>query len=246
MIMRILVVEDDAPLASILTRVLREESYAVDHAEDGQEAEWLAFENPYDLILLDLMLPIKDGITVLTNIRKGGINTPVLILTARDAKEDIVKGLDVGADDYLTKPFSVEELLARVRVLLRRKDTITQTTLQVGPILINPARKEVRRNGALVDLTTKEYALLEYFARNAGTVLSRTQLSEHVWDQNFEPASNVVDVYVGYLRNKIDKNFGSNMLKTVRGYGYMLDASGAEESVPPTHSASGELTAHAN
>ena len=244
--MRILVVEDDAPLASILTRVLREESYAVDHAEDGQEAEWLAFENPYDLILLDLMLPIKDGITVLTNIRKGLINTPVLILTARDAKEDIVKGLDVGADDYLTKPFSVEELLARVRVLLRRKDTITQTTLQVGPILINPARKEVRRNGALVDLTTKEYALLEYFARNAGTVLSRTQLSEHVWDQNFEPASNVVDVYVGYLRNKIDKNFGSNMLKTVRGYGYMLDASGAEESVPPTHSASGELTAHAN
>jgi DNA-binding response OmpR family regulator len=248
--MRILVVEDDAPLASILTRVLREESYAVDHAEDGQEAEWLAFENPYDLILLDLMLPIKDGVTVLKNIRQGGINTPVLILTARDAKEDIVKGLDEGADDYLTKPFSVEELLARVRVLLRRKDTITQTTLQVGPLVINPARKEVRRTGNLIDLTTKEYALLEYFARNAGTVLSRTQLSEHVWDQNFEPASNVVDVYVGYLRNKIDKNFGSNMLKTVRGYGYMLDASGAEstEELPTTgaHVGSSDLTSHAN
>ncbi|MDA9950992.1 response regulator transcription factor [Oligoflexaceae bacterium] len=233
--MRILVVEDDAPLANILMRVLREEAYAVDHAEDGQEAEWLAFENPYDLILLDLMLPIKDGVTVLKNIRAGGINTPVLILTARDAKEDIVRGLDEGGDDYLTKPFSVEELLARVRVLLRRKDTITQTTLQVGPLIVNPARKEVRRGGQLIELTTKEYALLEYFARNAGTVLSRTQLSEHVWDQNFEPASNVVDVYVGYLRNKIDKQFGSNMLKTVRGYGYMLEADTSklpEESEP--------------
>jgi two-component system OmpR family response regulator len=221
--MRVLVVEDDAPLANILTRVLREESYAVDRAEDGQEAEWLAFENPYDLIVLDLMLPVKDGLTVLRNVRKGGINAPVLILTARDAKEDIVRGLDDGADDYLTKPFSIEELLARVRVLMRRKDMKTQTEIVVGPIVINPARREVRRNGELIELTTKEYALFEYFARNCGTVLSRTQLSEHVWDQNFEPTSNVVDVYVGYLRNKIDKPYGTRYIRTVRGHGYMLD-----------------------
>ncbi len=221
--MRVLVVEDDAPLASVLVRVLREESYAVDLAEDGQEAEFLAFENPYDVIVLDLMLPIKDGPTVLKNIRAAGIETPVLILTARDAKDDIVKSLDLGADDYLTKPFSIDELLARMRVLLRRRHTKIQSKFVVGDLEVNPARREVRRAGELIELTTKEYALLEYFARNAGTVLTRTQLSEHVWDQNFEPASNVVDVYVGYLRNKIDKRYGTNYLRTVRGHGYMLD-----------------------
>jgi DNA-binding response OmpR family regulator len=221
--MRVLLVEDDMPLANMLLRVLREESYAVDHAPDGQEAEWLAFENPYDIIILDLMLPIKDGLTVLKNVREGGITCPVLILTARDAKDDLVKGLDEGADDYLTKPFSLEEMLARMRVLLRRKRTYATATIDAGPITVIPARKEVKFDGELVDLTTKEYALLEYFARNAGTVVSRTQLSEHVWDMNFEPTSNVVDVYVGYLRNKIDKRFGSNIIKTVRGHGYMLD-----------------------
>lgn len=221
--MRVLLVEDDAPLANILQRVLREESYAVDLAEDGQEGEFLAFENPYDLIILDLMLPVKDGLSVLKSIREGGITVPTMILTARDAKEDIVKGLDLGADDYLTKPFSIDELLARVRVLFRRRDTIMQTHICVGDLDIDPARKEVRIGGQIVELTTKEYGLLEYFARNAGTVLSRTQLSEHVWDQHFEPASNVVDVYVGYLRNKIDKRFGRTFIKTVRGHGYMLD-----------------------
>lgn len=221
--MRVLLVEDDMPLANMLLRVLREESYAVDHAPDGQEAEWLAFENPYDIIILDLMLPIKDGLTVLKNVRDGGIMTPVLILTARDAKDDLVKGLDGGADDYLTKPFSIDELLARVRVLLRRKRTFATATIDAGPIHVCPARKEVRFNDDLVELTTKEYALMEYFTRNAGTVISRTQLSEHVWDMNFEPTSNVVDVYVGYLRTKIDKRFGTNYIKTVRGHGYMLD-----------------------
>lgn len=222
--MRVLLVEDDMPLANMLLRVLREEAYAVDHAPDGQEAEWLAFENPYDIIVLDLMLPIKDGLTVLKNIREGGITAPVLILTARDTKDDLVRGLDEGADDYLTKPFSIDELLARMRVLLRRKRSYANAKIEAGPIVIIPARKEVFVNGKRVDLTTKEYALLEYFARNAGTVVSRTQLSEHVWDMNFEPSSNVVDVYVGYLRSKIDKQFGLNLIKTVRGHGYMLDA----------------------
>ncbi|MFY7927574.1 MAG: response regulator transcription factor [Oligoflexus sp.] len=225
--MRILVVEDDKALASLLVRALREESYAVDLAQDGQEAEWLAFENPYDVIVLDLMLPIKDGITVLKNIRAGGISTPVLILTARDSTQDVVKGLDEGGDDYLKKPFSLDELLARVRALLRRKDSEVATVIEVGPIRIDPAKKQVLRDGKVIDLTAKEYALMEYFGRNAGVVLSRTQLSEHVWDMNFEPSSNVVDVYVGYLRNKIDKPWETNFIKTMRGHGYMFDADAA-------------------
>jgi DNA-binding response OmpR family regulator len=230
--MRVLLAEDDLPLADMLQRVLREESYAVDHAADGQEAEWLAFENPYDLIILDLMLPVKDGLNVLKAIRNGSISTPVLILTAKDSKEDLVRALDTGADDYLTKPFSIDELSARLRVLMRRRQTVAATTIEAGPISITPSRREVRFNGELVDLTTKEYALLEYFARNASTVVTRTQLSEHVWDMNFEPTSNVVDVYVGYLRNKIDKAFNVNLIKTVRGHGYMLDVSSKESFVP--------------
>ncbi|HET9239604.1 MAG TPA: response regulator transcription factor [Oligoflexus sp.] len=224
--MRILVVEDDKALSSLLVRALREESYAVDLAQDGQEAEWLAYENPYDAIVLDLMLPIKDGLTVLRNLRAGGISTPVLILTAKDTTQDVVKGLDEGGDDYLKKPFSLDELLARVRALLRRKDTEVATVIEVGPIKIDPSKKMVTREGKPIELTAKEYALMEYFGRNAGVVLSRTQLSEHVWDMNFEPTSNVVDVYVGYLRNKIDKPWESNFIKTMRGHGYMLDVDG--------------------
>jgi DNA-binding response OmpR family regulator len=224
--MRILVVEDDKALSSLLVRALREESYAVDLAQDGQEAEWLAYENPYDAIVLDLMLPIKDGLTVLRNLRAGGISTPVLILTAKDTTQDVVKGLDEGGDDYLKKPFSLDELLARVRALLRRKDTEVATVIEVGPIKIDPSKKMVTRDGKPIELTAKEYALMEYFGRNAGVVLSRTQLSEHVWDMNFEPTSNVVDVYVGYLRNKIDKPWETNFIKTMRGHGYMLDVEG--------------------
>jgi DNA-binding response OmpR family regulator len=245
---RILVVEDDAPLANIVTRCLREESYAVDHAPDGQEAEWMAFENPYDLIILDLMLPRKSGDEVLKSLRSGGVKTPVLILTARDATDDIVKGLDSGADDYLTKPFSLDELLARVRALLRRKETVGDPIVKAGPIRVDPSRKEVTLDGVKIDLTAKEYALLEYFARNEGTVLSRTQLSEHVWDLNFEPTSNVVDVYVGYLRSKLDKAFGQTMIKTIRGHGYMLDVSRAEDAtITPASDAhqTGEQSVHA-
>lgn len=221
--MRILLVEDDSALSNVLTRVLREEAYAVDLAEDGVEAEWHAFENPYDLVILDLMLPRKDGLSVLRDLRKGGIHTPVLILTAKDDTGDVVKGLDLGADDYLTKPFSVDELLARVRALFRRQPTSTQAVITVGPLKVDPSRKEVYLDERLISFTTKEYALMEYFARNPGTVLSRTQLSEHVWDMNFEPTSNVVDVYIGYLRTKLDKNIGEKLIKTVRGHGYMLD-----------------------
>ncbi|MCB9228807.1 MAG: response regulator transcription factor [Deltaproteobacteria bacterium] len=222
--MRILIAEDDGPLADLLIRCLREESYAVDHAADGQEAEWMAFENPYDLIILDLMLPRKDGIAVLRDLRSGGMTSPVMILTARDAKDDLVQGLDTGADDYLTKPFSLDELMARIRALFRRKQSTSPAPLEAGPIHINPARKEVRIDHERLDLTSKEYALFEYFVRNAGSVLSRTELSEHVWDINFEPSSNVVDVYVGYLRNKISKVTGGlPLIRTVRGHGYMLD-----------------------
>ncbi|SME88315.1 response regulator transcription factor [Pseudobacteriovorax antillogorgiicola] len=221
--MRLLVVEDDPALSSLLVRALREESYAVDLAQDGQEAEWLAFENPYDVIVLDVMLPIKDGVTVLKNLRDGGIQTPVLFLTAKDSKDDVVKGLDIGGDDYITKPFSLDELLARIRALLRRNSGVTSSILEIGPIRIDPAKKQVTRDGKAIELTAKEYALMEYFGRNAGVVLSRTQLSEHVWDMNFEPTSNVVDVYVGYLRNKVDKAWGSNFIKTMRGHGYMFD-----------------------
>jgi DNA-binding response OmpR family regulator len=221
--MRILVVEDDVSLSNLLVRALREESYAVDHAADGQEAEWLAFENPYDIIILDLMLPIKNGLAVLRSLREGGVSTPVLILTAKDTTQDVVRGLDEGADDYITKPFSLEELLARIRTLLRRGGTETASIIEVGPITVNPAKKQVCRDGTPIELTAKEYALMEYFARNPGVVLSRTQLSEHVWDMNFEPTSNVVDVYVGYLRSKIDKAWGSSFIKTMRGHGYMFD-----------------------
>ena len=231
--MRVLVVEDDQALSNLLVRALREESYAVDLAQDGQEAEWLAYENPYDVIVLDIMLPIKDGITVLKNLREGGIKTPVLFLTAKDSKDNVVEGLDIGGDDYLTKPFSIDELLARIRALLRRNSAVTSTILEVGPIKIDPAKKLVTRDGEVIDLTAKEYALLEYFGRNAGVVLSRTQLSEHVWDMNFEPSSNVVDVYVGYLRNKVDKAWGTNYIKTMRGHGYMFDVDeGSGEAKP--------------
>ncbi len=238
--MRILLVEDDPALSNVLLRVLREESYAVDHAEDGQEAEWHAYENPYDLIILDIMLPRKNGIEVLRDLRKSGITTPVLFLTAKDESKDIVSGLDVGGDDYLTKPFNLDELLARVRALLRRQTTTVQAIIEVGPLRIDPSRKEVFLNHEKLALTTKEYALLEYFSRNPGLVISRTQLSEHVWDMNFEPSSNVVDVYIGYLRNKIHKDEGGKVIKTVRGHGYMLDED-ALKSLGTTKNQAAEL-----
>lgn len=222
--MRILLVEDDLALANTLKKVLKDESYAVDHAEDGQEGEWLACENDYDLIVLDLMLPIKSGYAVLKEIRAQNIHTPVLILTAKGSKEDTVEGLDLGADDYMAKPFSVDELLARIRALLRRKSSQTAgASLIAGPITVIPSKKQVLVNGESVELTAKEYAIVEYFARNPDTVISRSELSDHVWDMNFDSSSNVIDVYIGYLRNKIDKAIGMPVIKTVRGHGYILE-----------------------
>lgn len=222
--MRVLVVEDDMVIANLLQRALREESYAVDLAHDGIEGEWLAMENPYDLIILDVMLPRKDGIAVLNTLRESAVKVPVLMLTARDEVKDKVSGLDGGADDYMTKPFSLDELLARTRSLLRRRSNdYSGAVIEVGHLKIDPARKEVSRAGQVIELTSKEYALVEYMARNSGKVVSRSELSEHVWDMDFEPSSNVVDVYVGYLRSKIDKGFEIPMIKTVRGHGYMLE-----------------------
>lgn len=222
--MRILVVEDDMVIANLLQRALREESYAVDLAHDGIEGEWLATENPYDLVILDVMLPRKDGIAALQSMRAAGVKSPVLMLTARDEVKDKITGLDGGADDYMTKPFSLDELLARCRSLMRRRTTdYAGAVIEVGHLKIDPARKEVSRAGQVIELTSKEYALIEYLGRNAGKVVSRSELSEHVWEMDFEPSSNVVDVYVGYLRSKIDKGFDNPMLKTVRGHGYMLE-----------------------
>ncbi len=224
--MRILVVEDDRAIASVLERSLKEESYAVDMAYDGVEGEWLAAENTYDCIILDVMLPRKDGFAVLRAIREAGIVTPVLMLTARDQTSDKVSGLDCGADDYLTKPFSLDELLRR------KQNEYIGTVVEVGHLRIDPSRREVTRAGQRIELTTKEYSLLEYLARNAGSVVTRNQLSEHVWDMNFEPSSNVVDVYIGYLRAKIDKGFDDHMICTVRGHGYMLDVPGGANERP--------------
>jgi len=194
----------------------------VDVAADGREGLWLGTENPYDAIVLDVMLPEIDGFAVCRGLRGAGRWSPVLMLTARDAVADRVAGLDAGADDYLTKPFSLAELLARIRALIRRGAVERPSVLRVGDLTLDPASKAVARDGAAVELTAKEFALLEYLMRHAGEVLSRTRLIEHVWDFAYEGDSNVVDVYVRYLRNKVDRPFGRDSIETVRGVGYRL------------------------
>jgi DNA-binding response OmpR family regulator len=222
--MRILVVEDEAKVASFIRRALEEESYAVDMCADGARGLDLARAGCYDLVILDLMLPGMPGLEVLKALRKEQIATPVLILTARSELDQKVKGLDAGADDYLTKPFAIEELLARVRVLLRRGSGEAAGMLQVADLLLNPATREVTRGGRRIDLTSKEYALLEYLMRNAGRVLTRPMIAEHVWNQDFDTFTNVIDVYVNYLRNKIDRGHDRKLIQTVRGRGYVLKA----------------------
>jgi len=221
--MRVLVVEDEVKMAGLLKRALEEEGYAVDVAGRGEDALWFGTENPYDAIVLDVMLPDLDGFEVSRRLRQAGRWSPVLMLTARDAVADRVAGLDAGADDYLTKPFSFAELLARLRALVRRGAAERPPVLLVGDLSLDPARRTVARDGTAIDLTAREFALLEFLMRHAGEVLTRTQLIEHVWDFAYDGDSNVVDVYIRYLRNKVDRPFGRDSIRTVRGAGYRLE-----------------------
>jgi len=220
--MRILVIEDEVKIAQFIKRGLKEEGYAVDVAGDGEEGHFMLSSNEYDAIILDLMLPKIDGLTLCATLRKEGNQTPIIMLTAKDTVKDKVKGLDSGADDYLPKPFAFEELLARVRVLLRKKDGRVQTQLKVDDLTLDLLTHTVTRGSREIDLTVKEYALLEYLMRNAGNIVTRTMISEHVWDINFDTFTNVIDVYINYLRNKIDNGFENKMIHTVRGKGYLL------------------------
>jgi two-component system OmpR family response regulator len=217
---RVLVVEDEVKMMGLLRRALEEEGYAVDGASNGSDGVWLGTENEYDAVLLDLMLPDLDGFDVCRKLREAGRWSPVLMLTARDAVTDRVAGLDAGADDYLTKPFSVAELLARLRALIRRGAVERPAILRAGDLTLDPTTRSVERAGREIELTAKEFALLEYLMRHRGEVLSRTRLIEHVWDFAYEGDSNVVDVYVRYLRNKIDRPYRRDSIETVRGVGY--------------------------
>jgi two-component system OmpR family response regulator len=220
--MRVLVVEDDLKMASLIRRGLVEEGLAADVARTGDDALWMARASEYDAIVLDVMLPGRDGFEVCRRLRETGRWSPVLMLTARDAVEDRVAGLDAGADDYLTKPFSFAELLARLRALARRAPPERPAVLEVGDLRLDPATRLVWRGDAEITLSAKEFALLETFMRRPGQVLSRYQLLEHCWDYGYENRSNIVDVYVRYLREKIDRPFGRTSIETVRGAGYRL------------------------
>lgn len=220
--MRILIVEDDQSLHRIIRRRLQEEGYAVDGCFDGEEALDYMESEVYDCVILDWMLPKKDGVIVLREFRSQGFSTPVLMLTAKDSITDRVEGLDAGADDYLVKPFAYDELSARIRALLRRNIQMQQNKLQVADLVMDISMHAVSRGEKEIALTSKEYALLEYFLRNPGQVLTRSQIADHVWNYDFDYDSNVVDVYVRYLRNKIDKGYAFPLIHTVRGYGYVL------------------------
>jgi DNA-binding response OmpR family regulator len=231
--MRLLLVEDDARIARFLAKGLREQSYAVDLAADSDSALYQADINPYDLIILDVMIPGRDGFALCRELRNSGKRTPILMLTARDAVEDRVKGLDHGADDYLTKPFEFKELLARLRALLRRSGELRPPQITVADLVLDTAAQAARRGLRKITLTAKEYALLEYLARNAGCVVGREQIAEHVWDETFDPFSNLIEVYINRLRKKVDGEHEIPLLHTRRGAGYFF---GLEEdrSAPKT------------
>lgn len=231
--MRLLLVEDEVKLAGLIRRGLGEAGYAVDVAGDGDEAVWRASETDYDVVVLDVMLPTSSGFEVCKTLRSQGCMSPVLMLTARDDVSDRVQGLDSGADDYLTKPFEFDELLARLRALVRRPAGRRDPVLRVGTLWLDPAAHRAGRGEAAITLTSKEFALLEYLMRNAGRALTRTELIEHVWDFAFESDSNVVDVYVRYLREKIDRPFGMHSLTTVRGVGYRLNDESEVDGADP-------------
>lgn len=227
--MRVLIIEDYAPLRKALIRGLKESGFSVDATGDGEEGLWYAESNPYDVIILDLMLPGMSGWDILQSLRQQGNTVPVLVLTARDAVDDRVKGLDLGADDYLVKPFAFEELLARLRALVRRGYQKKDPIIRIADLEIDTIRKLVRRGGNLISLTPREYALLEYLAFREGEVVSRSDIWEHVYDFHSEASSNVVDVYIGYLRRKIDKGFKQKLIHTRRGMGYWLGISQDDE-----------------
>jgi two-component system copper resistance phosphate regulon response regulator CusR len=229
--MRFLLVEDEPRVAHFIARGLREQSYAVDMARDGDEAIFLAIINEYDLIILDVMLPLKDGFQVCKEIRAQNIKQPILMLTALDGIDDRVTGLDCGADDYLGKPFDFKELLARIRALLRRSKEFRPETLQVADLIINTSSHTVTRGGRRISLTAKEYSLLEFFVLRADKLVSRGEIAEHVWDENFDPFSNVIDVYVRRLRKKIDESFTPPLIRTRRGEGYIFSAEAEGENV---------------
>ena len=220
--MRLLVIEDEQKVANFIKQGLEEEGYAVDHAADGASGLQMALEGLHDVIVLDVLLPKLDGLGVLQQLRQENVTTPVLLLTVRATIEDKVLGLDAGADDYLTKPFAFEEFVARVRALLRRRAETAPPVLQVADLALDPARRVVSRGDATIDLTPREFALLDYFMRNPGRVLTRTMIANRVWDYTFDAATNVIDVYVNYLRKKIDSGHGPKLLHTVRGVGYVL------------------------
>jgi two-component system copper resistance phosphate regulon response regulator CusR len=222
--MRILLAEDEGRVAAFVAKGLREQAYAVDVASNGGQAAYLASVNEYDLLILDVMLPVKDGHAVCRELRAAGFRTPILMLTARDAIDDRVAGLDAGADDYLTKPFDFKELLARLRALLRRPREVRPASLRVDDLTLDTASHRVTRGGKPVNLTAKEYALLEFLVRNEGRVLGRDQIAEHVWDESFDAFSNVIDVYVKRLRAKLEAGAGRRLIRTRRGEGYILTA----------------------
>jgi two-component system copper resistance phosphate regulon response regulator CusR len=221
--MRVLLVEDDSRIANFVAKGLRENSYAVDIAIDGDEAAYMASINPYDLFVLDVNLPKKDGFEVCSELRENGNKKPVLMLTARDAIDDRISGLDIGADDYLTKPFEFRELLARLRALSRRQSEFRPAKIVVADLEVDTISQTVRRAGQPIDLTAKEYSLIEFLAMNKGKVVGREEISEHVWDDTFDPFSNLIEVYIKRLRKKLDENFGLQLIHTRRGVGYILD-----------------------
>ena len=227
--MRILLVEDEPSAATMLAKGLREDAYAVDIAADGETALAQAFVNDYDLIILDVVLPGKDGFKICRELRTIGLSAPVLMLTARDAVEDRVEGLDSGADDYLSKPFDFEELLARVRALLRRRPALYPEVITVGNLSVDTRARHVTRAGQNIDRTAKEYALLEYLARRAGEVVSRADISEHVWDESYDPFSKVIEVFIQRLRRKVDEGHALKLIHTRRGEGYVLTGTDADD-----------------
>jgi two-component system, OmpR family, response regulator len=221
---RILLVEDDKQTALFISKGLRQQSYAVDHASNGEDGLHLALTEPYDAAVVDIMLPKLDGLALIDEMRRGGIQTPVIVLSAKGSVDDRISGLQAGGDDYLVKPFAFSELVARIQALIRRATRAGEpTTLSVGGVRMDLARRRVFREGIEIELQPKEYALLEYLMRNAGRVVSKTMIMEHVWDYNFDPRTTVVETRISRLRDKVDRPFGGNLIHTIRGLGYVLE-----------------------